>query len=157
MEQSQIQQKVTHFIEESLALQQIFRNLPEGTQMNVSVSERIDLHIYFHDGRVQTGEGHLATADALYSIDAEVFRRLGDRNPSDISDFYAEFGRETLAGRIRITLLKPVSHFLSHKYLEFLKNLAPALQGEILQKLMIGAGQASSWIDSLKQSFRPRS
>lgn len=157
MENNLIKEKAVHFIEESLALQQIFRSLPEGTQMNLSVAERIELHLFFREGQVRVEDGHVPTADVLYSVDSEVFRRLGDRNPSDISDFYAELGREVLAGRVQLTLLKPVTHFMSHNYLEFLKNIAPALQGEALQKAMVGASKLGSFVEGIKQNFRPKS
>lgn len=122
--------------------------------MNVTVAERVEFHIRFLQGQVKTEAGHAATADLIYQVDAEVFRRLGDRNPSDLSDFFAEFGREMLAGRIRMKFLKPTSHFLSSDYLGAVKRLIPALQGEAVQKIMMGAAQASSFVGSIREKFK---
>lgn len=154
MEENQIYTRATGFVQDSLAIQQIFRTLPEGTVMNVTVAERIEFQIRFTEGQVQATSGHAATADVLYEVDPEVFRRLGDRNPADLSDFFAEFGREILAGRIQMKLLKPVSHFLSSSYMASLKRLVPALQGEALQKLMMGAVHAQSFVGAIKDRFR---
>ncbi len=142
------------FFEESLAIQQLLKALPEGVDVAVSLENRIDLRLFLDEGTARLVEGPAQNADIKTCFYSEALRRLSETPSSNLLDLIREFSRETLSGQIKWTLQTDWQTMRKKGYMTSLRKLGPQAQGEILNLAVQVAGQAQFLFSAVAKGLK---
>jgi hypothetical protein len=142
------------FFEESLAIEQIFKRLPAGTQIKVVLDGGFEGHL-FHDGSATRFSPEPSKiADFELKLSSEALRRLSKNPPTSLGDLSSQLIKGSINRDINWRLLVPAKSLVNKGYGQSLKDLGPLIQGEAVQALMIHAGQAVQKFEELKAKFK---
>lgn len=156
MSEHQITDQAKQFFEESLALNQVFKALPKGTEIQVRLDERLDGTLSYDGSATRFSPGSAKKPDFEVKISTEALRRLGDKPPSEITVLSRELFRETLSGQVSWKSNVPAARLKEKGYVQSLKDLGPALQGEVFMVLMAWMGSANEKFEVIKSQFLKR-
>ena len=153
MSDYQVTDQAKLFFEESLALNQVFKALPEGTEIQVRLDERVNGVLSYDGDATRFNLGEAKKPDFTVDLSSEALRRLGDQPPSELTALSRELFRETLSGQVSWKAHLSVTDLKEKGYVQSLKDLGPTLQGEVFQVLMIWLGTANEKFEMIKSRF----
>ena len=125
MSDSQLTDHAKLFFEESIALNQVFKALPEGTEIQVRLDERISGVLNYDGTATRFSPGQAKKPDFHVELSTEALRRLGDQPPSELTALSRELLRETLSGQVSWQTSLSVNDLKDKGYVQTLKGSRP--------------------------------